>query len=148
MMKPSGFPKLRWWWIGLALLCALASFEYLNFTGFCYSQKRYLGDEELLGIAVMFDIARYNESREEFNKKYRSLEEFNEINPKCCVLYRSSHLIPDAVFSRILGYFVSVAEISYQSSDSTRVDRFYYSLVYMDACGKVVDWTGIRESQP
>ena len=33
-------------------VCATALIEYLNFTGFCYGQGRYLGEQELVNFAI------------------------------------------------------------------------------------------------
>ena len=38
--------------IGTVILWALILIEYLNFTGFCYAQRRYLGERELVDLAI------------------------------------------------------------------------------------------------
>jgi hypothetical protein len=49
--------------IAVAAVCMLAAWEYLNFTGFCYGQHRYLSDQEMIDAAVLYEIntnARYH----------------------------------------------------------------------------------------
>jgi hypothetical protein len=69
----------------------VAAVEHLSFTGFCFADKRYHSDRELMDFAIMralnFSDSVTRDSRDE-PKTYRSADEFRETNPDCCELYR------------------------------------------------------------
>jgi hypothetical protein len=46
-----------------ASLCVFAVFETLNFSGFCYSSRRFLSGSQLMDIAVQANLARYDASQ-------------------------------------------------------------------------------------
>jgi hypothetical protein len=81
--------------IAVAAICILAAWEYLNFTGFCYGQRRYLSNQEMIDAAVLYEIntnARYyvQDVRDNlaWTKKYASIAEFHKENPHCCTVWR------------------------------------------------------------
>jgi hypothetical protein len=76
-----------WFIVLLTLLsCALVLLESLNFTGFCYSQRRYLTDDDFFLSAksvALNDLRRYPGQA-----SYESVEALDHDNPKCCKLNR------------------------------------------------------------
>jgi hypothetical protein len=121
--------------------------QYLNFSGFCYSQKRYLSDQELLNVAVQHNI-----DRDKFYFKdqiqYGSIAEFLQLNPNCCALFRRSHhMFAEDIWVRAFGWYVVIAEVFYKIQPSGP-DNYYYSYITLDACGKVLEQSGPIESMP
>src|SRR6266478_3225607 len=90
--------------LGAAILCTFTLIEYLNFTGFCYAQRRYFGEQELVDFAIKREI-------------YGSVEDFHKVNPNCCILYRWGHPdLAEGIWVRSFGWYISVAEIWYRLS--------------------------------
>jgi hypothetical protein len=133
-----------WQWIVVALLCAVALVEVLNFTGFCYSQVRYLRDQELIDAAIQYrlaDVGDYYLSRGA--KKYNSVAEFHEINPHCCRLSKWGHpgLGEEGIWLRVIGWYVVVADLWYRFRDAG-TNQFWSETVFMNSCGKVLEHAG------
>jgi hypothetical protein len=117
----------------------------LNFTGFCYPEMRYYGNQELLEIAINVNL-KWHDPKAERSKIYKSLEEFKTINPNCCILFKWGHHFADPIVFRFFGFYQSVAEIWYRVKDSGP-QEFYSSYIFMNACGKVVQYWGTPESR-
>jgi hypothetical protein len=133
-------------WVGVGLACAaLGSIEYLNFTGFCYTQGRYLSEMELLDVGMQFAVHRQDKNTADRNVMYGSLREFRERNPKCCTISRQTSASATPILDRILGYYVCDVEVYYLATDATPVNNFYRLILSMNACGKIVDIRGIVE---
>jgi len=106
--------------IKIILLIAFITIEYLNFTGFCYSEIRYLAKEELLK---------------------RGMGEIYEENPNCCAIFESPHFnsgmdnFLNSFFGRHL--FGMIANYAREKPLSSDHDYPYYSNhYYMTSCGK------------
>jgi hypothetical protein len=131
-----------------AIVAVIIVVEYLNFTGFCYTDKRYHSDQELTDFAITraLEFGKDTDSPEE-PKIYRSIDEFHEVNPDCCVLYKWGHPgQEEGIWVRIFGWYISVAEISYLNKTSGQ-ERFYQAEVYMSACGEIKRIGGRRLSR-
>ncbi len=75
--------------IGVFIILTLAIIvaEYLNFTDFCYSEGRYLGDQGLIDAVVRYEIENPHQSYiSHGGRRYASIEDFYEANPICCQL--------------------------------------------------------------
>jgi hypothetical protein len=149
--------KPRWWLsktFGSVLLgCLFGVSQFLNFTGFCYGAGRYYSDEELIDIAINYNLARIDSINGPLNYKkphvYRSTREVIEQNPNCCLIYRWGGGDPaaDGIWARIVGFYVVVADIWFKANDATSDDNYNYynSLVSMNACGKILEERSITE---
>jgi hypothetical protein len=141
--------------IGGALLltgAAFAAIEYLNFTDFCYSERRYLGDAGLVDRTIQFEIehaARW--ARAQGLIEYASVEQFREANPRCCTLVKWGDVAirtPRRRFAiwarRVLGEYFIVVGLDYRlAEDGPR--QFGGARYLIDSCGRasnVVAWWG------
>ena len=130
--------KRKWPWAGAAILIgAFAVIETLNFSGFCYREVRYLSNREFIDRAVRFNLQLHGPSNER-KKVYSSLTEFYRLNPNCCILHNWGYPFADPIIVRLVGLYIAVADIVYRTNDAAGVDNFYYSFVFMNACGDVV----------
>ena len=128
------------------VVCGIGLFEYLNFSGFCYRERRYLRDEDLLNIAVRHAIARIDRIADHVT--YNSIEEFYAVNPNCCRIYKEGHwILPEGIWVRAFGWYVSVARVWYKVKEASP-RNFYDALISLDACGKVLQMDGTLESIP
>ena len=82
------------------IIALFLAFEFLNFTGFCYPQFRYLGRQEMIDLAVQ-ERLRGRPSNE---IQYASLEDFYRRNPGCCELVTSGHFFESSIFSAFLAF--------------------------------------------
>jgi hypothetical protein len=114
----------------LILLTALALVLYLNLTGSCYSELRYVPTQELMDIAIDYNLRKHYPSSER-TKIYSSKEAFHNVNPNCCSLRHDPRTAYD-----ILGFYQTEVEILYQIKDRVP-DAFYLSYVYVNACGQM-----------
>src|SRR4051812_9550016 len=101
---PRGLRLLRRWTIAtLAVLifAAMAARIYLNVTGFCYEQRRYLTEQEFLDVAAQDNINRYDPSGER-NIQYGSPRDLYAANPNCCdVSHSPHHFLQESRFMRV-----------------------------------------------
>jgi|1185.fasta_scaffold81577_2 hypothetical protein len=122
---------------------ALVVVEYLNFSGFCYAQSRYLSPEELTTAAIKENLRRHSpEPNSSRRKIYESIEDFHRQNADCCEINRwnvGSLGVP--IWLRLFGYYEVAVSIVYRVNDFGGVDNFYASTTIVDSCG------GIRKVQ-
>jgi hypothetical protein len=110
-------------------------FEYLNFSGYCYSECRYLSDRELIEKAVQYNLK--NPPGVGGVTQYASLDEFFAMNADCCFLERGGHeTLQEGTWVRLFGWYVAVADIWYRLGD-VGLDAYYNSLVALNSCGQV-----------
>jgi len=88
----------------------------MNYSGFCFAEKRYLSYDEKIRIVFNhynLQSQRTTEIWDDFNKKikvkylpYTSFEEFLKLNPNCCGINLSKgyDLPPPEFLDRITGY--------------------------------------------
>jgi hypothetical protein len=132
---------------GLAILLAVTSAEFLNFTGFCWADLRYYSDRELINAAIGYEL-RMNEAADyvKDRKRYQSLEEFLAVNRDCCRVYRWGHPLElDGVWVRVFGWYIAVVNILYRLRDDGP-RQFFDRYSFVNACGKVMNRMG-SESQ-
>jgi hypothetical protein len=139
---------------GAAFLGAVAIVEYLNFTGFCYADKRYHSDQDLIDFAITRGLNFVSElhGSELYGSgepiKYSSLAQFHHINPECCVLHRWGHRdLEEGVWVRSFGWYIAVVEIWYQIKP-TGPNQFYNVTVFMNACGAIKRIRGAAQASP
>lgn len=156
-MRAKDFGSLRLWlWFVVASLCALIVYETLNFTGFCYEQKRYLSDEELINAAVRYEIGeQYNlhahniDDRPAWTRRYISVEEFHHINPNCCFVHRWGFPgnYGEGIWTRIFGWYVALVDLQFRTRD-TGPKQFYSAAAFVNACGAVGETFGTDSTAP
>jgi hypothetical protein len=119
-------------------LSVIVALEYLNFSGFCYSKKRYLSDDEFFAIAIKNNLDRHSpDSRR--SKMYASLEEFYRENPKCCEIMRwNTGFAGSSLVLRFFGVYDVLVDIVYRINDGGGVDNFYGSDTTINSCGTVL----------
>src|SRR5690349_7104638 len=105
--------------IVLAVLCGgvLLTVEYLNFSGFCYSQRSYLSSDELIASAVNENLRRRTPvPNSPSQKAYASLTDFYQQNSNCCEINRwSSSGFASPVWARALGYYETLVSIAFRA---------------------------------
>ena len=110
------------------LLLVFLPWQYLNLSGFCYKEKRYIPEREL--------IDRYLSMQPLLNGKSRSLDDY----PNCCkiTLHSSSNsgigillnsIIFNLVFYEVVTYFPR------EDVSSHPKNSFYQSYGSIDSCG-------------
>lgn len=123
--------------VSVGLLTIILS---LNYFGFCYSQKRFLSDEEKLNIVVkeilaseaksfkyykrVISLDKNDQRRLELEKyypgepvTYRDINEFFVLNPRCCAV-SDKYIVEGAIahisrWSRLIRTISSVVTIKY-----------------------------------
>jgi hypothetical protein len=124
--------------------CAVALIQFLNFSGFCYPQQRWLSDTELITSAITNNLARHSaEIGSLRSKMYSSIEEFHQQNSNCCVLERwNTGPFGSPIFLRFLGVYEALVDIIYRVNDGGGVDNFYGSMTLVNSCGAVLEVRG------
>jgi hypothetical protein len=120
-------------------LSLLAALEALNFTGFCFSEHRYLSSDEVILAALQSqsyqakDFSR--ESSDEELKKYIS------DHPDCCKVAAAKYDgIHSEIVNRLIGRAFSWVELIYELkpslvAGSPKDGNYYQALVRVNACG-------------
>jgi hypothetical protein len=124
------------------VLLVVAFVEYLNFSGFCYAQRRYPSDAELIAMAVADNLRRHGPDSDR-RKIYRSLDDFYRENPDCCEVNRwSSGAFGNPILFRLFGVYRAMVDVVYRINDGAGVDNFYGSTASVDSCGAVQEMHG------
>jgi hypothetical protein len=129
------------------LLFCIAAFEYLNFAGYCYRDKRFFTDHELIAVAASREVM-INKAYAQFEQRitYESPEALMARNPDCCLVTRSdTTLLQESTWSRIFGSYVLLVEVMYRAKENG--DKPFYSDVhFLSACGEILDRAGSEEA--
>lgn len=104
----------------------------LNLSGFSYSKRRWLGDNELIKIAVEAEIRR-----DRVATNYSSFDEFIDENPECCRVIRGPE------FQQLFGWYVSDVEIIYKISSGWKYSR-YEATYSVDSSGNIRNFRGME----
>lgn len=111
-----------------------------NATGFCYKEFRYLSDEEFID-KYLSQINAKKVSSEEVDDylKQTEREGFVVEYPECCIVQGISK-----ENSPLFGWDVINLSINYPDRYAKPNDQepFYYSIIAIDACGKIRDSLG------
>lgn len=152
--------------IFLPLLAIVGIRAGLNYSGFCWEQKRWLSDEEIIRGAITELLSwktdtvqphRFSPSIEVNLINETSVEEFLAKNPECCKISNGD----DAVFleavsnssdgilvpewdAKLLGQYRNSVAINYTQnyldSGNHLTSRKKTAFVSMQNCGLPVDW--------
>src|SRR3954462_6601873 len=122
-------------------LGAISTCSYLNSTGFCYNERRYLSDGELIEKAIRYNLANPHSAPDLV--AYSTFDDFLKSNPHCCVVHHEGHYTVEdgPLLYRLLGWHDTVVEIWYRRRESGPTP-YYRSYVAVDACGRVVNRLG------
>jgi hypothetical protein len=127
------------------LFAGFAIIQYLNFSGFCYRDMRYLSDNELIESAIRYNIQHPHSAPDLI--EYTSIDEFHRLNPDCCRVYRDGHYtLTEGTWPRFYGWYISVAEVWYRRKQFGP-DPYYRSYVAVNACGRAMSRHGPFESR-
>ncbi|MFT6332160.1 MAG: hypothetical protein ACJAW3_000488 [Lentimonas sp.] len=108
--------------------------QFLNWTGFCYSEKRYLADQEIIEKTVA--ISR----DEDLKKEY-------ENNPDCCELKNGHEFLSgfETFLNNLFGYYVYEVNVFFKDNSSFIENYPYYMRgISINSCAsKQLDTHGI-----
>ena len=159
----TGFRMLLHWLrtpAGLAaialLFAACCGSLVLSYNGYCFSQRRFLSEQEYVDAAIRETI-RYHGFVQRISEPgqlrlvprrivpYRSLQEFRTGNPDCCkLLPPDTRTLPSPSFcERLFGYAATIAVLTYavryfddNGDIQNDVDTHFYAVTN---CGRVWD---------
>lgn len=152
--------------LGVLLAC-FSIYLYLNFLGFCFTDKRFLSDQEKTNIVVREVLAAYPRPGETVNQvsvvngvqvwtrvkvspenliPYRDINEFFSQNPDCCKVTKVYHdgegLVALDFVDRICGRVSDFVEVKYfvRYRDEQGVERKKSIRTFpaISNCGKTV----------
>jgi hypothetical protein len=120
---------------------AVGAILYLNATGFCYSQAKYLNDADLIREAIQYSRQRQPSEGADIIR-YDSVDAFIGRNRDCCVVLRQDRGEFENVLAdrwvRLIGWYVLVVDVWYQFKEAGP-NNFYESSIAMTSCGKFVE---------
>lgn len=112
--------------IAIVVICVMA----LNYSGFCYSKRTWMSDDDYIRRAVEERV-----SRSYMRDQYKSIDDFLAKNPRCCTVYRfSGPAHNNWLFALICSYQVVVA-VNYPIVDDGE-HVMYQAEVIVTSCGK------------
>lgn len=129
----------------LAVVGGCLFFLYLTrplYTGFCFSQLRYLSNDELIRIALKKEALSSTAKSEEFNAISRmtiqpddeGVRAFLEANPNCCRVGNAEY----AFFFRRMVNVLVFYEINQKHKNANyRASKYYESYRLMGSCGEI-----------
>ena len=122
---------------------------YLNASGFCYSQGRYLADAELFKSAVSYRSGSIRELSQITHPISGDVAaQYIQQHPKCCSVESNDFFMSNGLLSNLLGFkSIWVRLIHELPLDrvalSPKDGRYYEAYVGMTSCGSVFQSTGI-----
>ncbi len=139
----------------IALLAPLWIVAGLNYSGFCWEQKRWLSEEEKIHRAIVDRFVSSSNYRvqvahsvgdtlvekENLSTPYSSFEDFISANPNCCSLNisESADSGPPTFWTKVKGGYSDTAVIHYgkahRTFDGSNPSK---SVSYIDNCGRTV----------
>ena len=131
--------------VGIFVGLTLAGFEYLSLNDFCYKERRFLSDRELIDAAIRLQIGYIRDhERARGTHVYASVQQLHELNPTCCSLERRGDPFLRAygpweyhmrlLRRRLLGQELFVVNLWYRLRDDGP-KPFWRSHFLVDACG-------------
>ena len=128
--------------LAAGMLSIGAVVEYLNFSGYCYPQGRWLGDQELVEAAIKYELTHVRGAYELTAVSYESPAAFQQENAGCCRLDRSGkHPMLDGKWTRVLGMYVAAVDLWYRFRRKGP-EQFWYETVFVNACGHFLERFG------
>lgn len=127
-------PPVKWKrWILLALLLVIGPTQFLNHTGFCYSEMRYLSERELVDRYLFGKKADTMTLEEKVEKTQEQGGEY----PNCCRLNGQFFKDYEGFINNIFGNYVYEVEEHFLQINPIE-KKYPYEVVYssMNACGE------------
>jgi hypothetical protein len=117
----------------MVIIIGTAVIEYRDYTGYCFADRRFLSDSELIDVAITQEL-RMNESSNYVRdrKTYPALRDFHAENPNCCTVFRRGHPLMQEGGSDVIG-----VEVDYQLRNGGS-ERYRHSFSFITACGFVL----------
>ena len=126
----------------IGLLSIGAAAEYLNFSGYCYPEGRWLGDQELIEAAIKYELSHVRGQYELSALSYSSPVAFQQENPGCCRIDRSAeHPLLDGKWIRLLGMYIATVDLWYRFQRQGS-EQFWFETVFVNACGRFLERFG------
>ncbi|MBU6462094.1 MAG: hypothetical protein KGK01_05595 [Bradyrhizobium sp.] len=134
---------------GIVLAIGLSLIEYLNFTGYCYAEARYLNDDELTRIAIADALKHVPDTVGIVH--YSSVEDVLAKNPDCCAVHRQHRglfedLLP-GTWVRAFGWYIAAIEVAYRYRETPSLN-YLDSFTLVNACGRIGERLGSYSSSP
>jgi len=118
----------------LLLVACFGIYAAMNINGYCWPEKRWLSDQEILEGTINYVNSRGPDSANISNKQagvydkkrriaYKNSEEFLKNNPDCCQIHHGSGLLIHKVRGLSAGYVEMKYKVLYNSK-SGKIDSF------------------------
>ncbi len=115
---------------------------YPDIPGYCYSQKRFIRDEEFIEIAVRRTLTD-GEYRPDIDGSDESIRDFYKYKPDCCHVYRinagkepEGAAWSDKWHANVIMRFKPIKKLKSSEPD------MYITITNIDVCGHVLDHHG------
>jgi hypothetical protein len=145
----------RYYFVTCFGCCAIAAFTilYLYFTGYCFSEERYIPQSELIERAMLYRAPYIKGLDRGSAVTHTEIRAYLRDNPKCCRV-ENGFYIDNFVMDFLLGCSPTWVEIRHPLSDaqvaiSPASGRYALALLEISRCGKlgrVID-SGLTESE-
>jgi hypothetical protein len=135
-----------------ALMLFLIALGYLNATGFCYRESRYLTNKQLISAAAI-EAVKTNRAYAAIEQRieYASATDLIARNPDCCIVIKdvgdqsADPFLRDVAPDRIFGSYVLAVEVIYRArQDGPK--PFDHHTYYLGACAERLDYSGSAEA--
>ncbi len=129
----------KWLWLIIFILFLIA-IQFLNHTGFCYSQFKYLSNKELLDRFIFGDKA--NKMNEEEKKAFVEKRWNGAVYPDCCRIKSETVFLKNNPFRfwdiTLVGQYLY--EIRYLMPETRRLENttrepFLINISALNSCG-------------
>lgn len=126
----------------------LVALGYLNATGFCYRESRYLTDVQLISVAAN-EAVRTNRAYAAIEQRieYASATDLISRNPDCCLVIKdvgeesADPFLRDVAPDRIFSSYVFAVEVIYRARQEGP-KPFDHHTYYLGACAERLDYSG------
>jgi hypothetical protein len=133
----------------IVLAIGVSLIEYLNFTGYCYAETRYLSDDELIRAVIANALKHTPDTVGTIH--YSSIEDVLAKNADCCAVHREHRGIFEPLLPgrwvRIFGWYVAAVEVQYRYRKMTSTN-YLDSFTLVSACGGIGERLGPYSSLP
>jgi hypothetical protein len=126
-------------WIGLIIVvAAVAIFLPLHLTGFCFSEMRYIGEDEFIEQALLYRAASIKGLPTPVTLE--DVRTYRRANPKCCRVEGPAFPLNSTFADRLFGTKTTWVRIVHQLTEekaaSYKGDTYYEAYIALDRCGR------------
>jgi hypothetical protein len=134
---------------GLVFACAVASLFTLYFTGFCFTQARYIGDAEFLERAVRYTAPTIRDMPGGSSASREDIKAYLKNNPTCCRVEGSDFFLSSSPMDKLFGLTTTWVRILHPLTDEQialvpNAGAYSETYVALDRCGNFIRRTGQR----